>query len=95
MSLALAVATYLIFWVITLFAVLPIGVRTAREQGGETPAGHADSAPVNPMLAKKALLTTVIATLLFAIYYANFVHGWIRLEDIPGWRDSGPYRPPS
>jgi predicted secreted protein len=93
MSPVLAVATYLIFWVITLFVVLPIGVRTAREEGDEPVAGHADSAPVNPLLAKKAILTTIIATLLFALYYANYVNGWIRLEDIPGWQDSGPYRP--
>lgn len=95
MSLALAVATYLIFWVVTLFAVLPFGVRTAREEGKETPTGHADSAPTNPMIGKKALLTTVIATLLFGLYYANYINGWMKLDDIPGWQDSGPYRPPS
>ncbi len=93
MGLALAIATYLIIWVITLFAVLPFGVRTAAEAGERGVAGQATSAPVRPMLATKALWTTVVATLIFALYYANFVHGWVRLEDIPGWREKGPYQP--
>jgi predicted secreted protein len=93
MSLVLAIATYLIIWVITLFAVLPFGVRTAAEAGERGVAGQADSAPMRPMLAKKALWTTLVATIIFALYYANFVNGWLMLEDIPGWHDRGPYRP--
>ena len=93
MSLVLAVATYLIFWVITLFVVLPIGVRTVREEGGEPARGHADSAPADPMVVRKIIMTTVISLLLFALYYANYVNGWIGLADIPGWQYVGPYRP--
>ncbi len=95
MTVALTIATYLIFWVITLFAVLPFGVKTTRETGGDPVRGEADSAPANPMLARKMLWTTLIATALFAIFYANFEHGWIKLDDIPGWQDSGPYAPHS
>ena len=93
MNPVLAIASYLIIWSITLFAVLPFGVRTPGEAGEQPVAGQADSAPVRPMLVKKALWTTIVATVIFAVYYANFVHGWVLLEDIPGWKDRGPYRP--
>lgn len=93
MKPASAIAIYLLFWSITLLAVLPFGVRTSRELGQEPVPGEADSAPHNPMLRKKLLWTTIISTTLFALFYANFVAGWVLLADIPGWKDSGPYQP--
>jgi predicted secreted protein len=87
------IAIYLLFWAITLFAVLPFGVRTTREAGGEPVAGEADSAPANPMLWAKIKWTTLIATALFGLFYANYVAGWVEMADIPGWADKGPYRP--
>ena len=92
MKPASAIAIYLLFWTLTLFAVLPFGVRTTREEGGEPAFGEADSAPANPMMKRKLIWTTGIATARFALFYANYVGGWIALEDIPGWKDSGPYR---
>jgi predicted secreted protein len=95
MKPASAIAIYLLFWTLTLFAVLPFGVRTTRESGADPVPGQADSAPHNPMLGKKLVWTTIVATTLFALFYANYVNGWIALEDVPGWKDSGPYRPES
>ena len=66
MKPASAIAIYLLFWSLTLFAVLPFGVRTTRELGHDPVPGEADSAPHNPMLGKKLLWTTVISTALFA-----------------------------
>ncbi len=80
-----AIAIYLLFWMLTLFAVLPWGVRTSDEAGTPRVLGEADSAPANPLMWKKAAWTTVIASVLFIAFYANYVHGWILLEDIPGW----------
>jgi predicted secreted protein len=87
------IAIYLLFWSITLFAVLPFGVRTAREEGRDPVPGEADSAPANPMLLAKIKWTTVIATALFALFYANYVQGWVVMSDIPGWAEKGPYKP--
>ena len=70
---------------LTLFVVLPFGVKTADEAGDAPVAGAADSAPANPMLRRKLIWTTALATALFALFYANFTHGWITLDDIPGW----------
>lgn len=93
MKPASALAIYLLFWSLTLFAILPFGVRTHHDDGTEPVAGQADSAPTNPRLLRKALWTTIVATILFALFYANYTARWIDLDDIPGWEDTGPYKP--
>jgi len=80
-----AVAIYILIWTLTLFAVLPFGVRTADEAGIIRGPGEADSAPAHPLLWRKAAWTTLIASVVFALFYANYVRGWVTLEDIPGW----------
>lgn len=51
---------YAVSWWLVLFMVLPIGVRMAEKPE----LGHAASAPVNPNLRKKFLLTSVVTLLL-------------------------------
>ncbi len=77
MRLGSAIAIYLLFWWLILFAVLPFGVRTDEEVGAQRQAGHADSAPHRVQLGKVVVRTTIVATLLFVLYYANWVYGWI------------------
>jgi len=86
MQLGSAVAIYLLFWTLTLFVTLPLGVRTHEEAGVERVRGQADSAPVAPMLWRKLLLTTMISSVIFAVFYVNFVNGWVTLDDVvPGF----------
>ncbi|MDP9085404.1 MAG: DUF1467 family protein, partial [Pseudomonadota bacterium] len=40
-----AVAIYFLFWSLSVFLVLPFGVRTSDEAGGERVRGQAESAP--------------------------------------------------
>lgn len=80
-----ALVIYILFWMLTLFAVLPFGVRTSAESGEALIPGQADSAPVRPMLRTKALWTTAISAVLFGLYYCNYVYGWITMADVPGW----------
>ena len=82
MKLGSALAVYLLFWTVTLFAMLPIGVRTHEEAGADRVPGQADSAPHAPMLARKILRTTLISGGLFALFYGNFVYGWIGFDDV-------------
>lgn len=83
MSLAFALAIYFIIWWVVLFAMLPIGVRTAEEVGEKATPGFAESAPHQPRLLPKMLATTVIATLVFAGVYAIVAHHVITLDDVP------------
>ena len=59
MKLTSILAIYLLFWVMSLFLVLPFGVRTAEEAGAERVPGHAESAPHGfSLLALWRFLTT-------------------------------------
>jgi predicted secreted protein len=82
-TLAYAIALYLVIWWIVLFAMLPIGVRTAEEAGEKTSPGNAESAPHLPNLLPKMVATTVVASFVFAALYAVIVHHVITLDDIP------------
>jgi predicted secreted protein len=70
-------AIYVLFWTMCLFVVLPFGVRTPEEEGVECPPGHAPSAPHRFSLGKVALRTTIVSAVLFAIFYANYLYGWV------------------
>jgi predicted secreted protein len=61
----LAIAIYVTIWWIVLFAVLPLGVRSAEEAGEERPEGTDPGAPTAPQLARKAAITTVVAAVVF------------------------------
>ncbi len=73
--LPLALAIYVTIWWIVLFAVLPLGVRSAEEAGEELPEGSDPGAPVAPQLVKKAVITTVVAAIVFVLVAlgANYV----------------------
>ena len=70
-------AIYFLFWVMSAFALLPVGVRTHEELGLEKVPGQADSAPANFRPGRVALLATAIAAVLTGIYWLNYVNGWI------------------
>ncbi|RMD62944.1 MAG: DUF1467 family protein [Alphaproteobacteria bacterium] len=63
---------YGILWWLVLFTVLPWGVRVP----DNPEPGHATSAPERPMLWRKALVTSVIAGILWLIVY------WIVTSDL-------------
>lgn len=77
-----ALAIYTLFWVFTVFVVLPFGVRTTDEAGGERVPGQAESAPHDFRLGRLALRVTVVATIAFALYYLNYVNGWITPQSV-------------
>jgi len=82
MSLAFAIAIYVVIWWVVLFAMLPIGVRTQAEEGDIAP-GTAESAPHLPRLLPKMVATTVVASIVFAIVYAIVAHKIVTLDEIP------------
>jgi predicted secreted protein len=53
-----------------IFMVLPFGVRTAREAGGEIVAGQAATAPAKPRITTKFLVTTLISGLIMGAIVA-------------------------
>jgi len=75
-------AIYALFWVMSAFVLLPFGVRTHEEAGLEKVPGQADSAPANFRPGKLAIRASVIAAILSAAYIANYLNGWITVDDI-------------
>lgn len=69
MGFATGLMVFFILWWVVIFTVLPFGVRTVEEEGGTVEQGHAPSAPVRPMLLKKALITTAITAVLWLGVY--------------------------
>lgn len=72
-----AVAIYFLFWSLSVFLVLPFGVRTSDEAGGERVRGQAESAPHEFRPGRIAMRVTVVATVLFLMFQLNYVYGWI------------------
>jgi len=82
MSIPAALAIYFIIWWLTLFAVLPFGVRSQVEAGSVVP-GSEPGAPQRAGMLRNVIWTTVIAAVLFGLYYVNYTRGFITLDDIP------------
>lgn len=77
-----ALAVYFLFFVGIAFLMLPFGMRTNEEVGAENIPGQADSAPHRFELVPHLLKAAAIAAAVFAIYYLNYVNGWITAEDL-------------
>lgn len=77
MQLASMIAIYALFWVISAFLVLPIGIRTPAETGDPLVPGQAESAPVHFRPGRVARAASLLALLLFGLFYANYRWDWI------------------
>ena len=82
MKLQSILAIYILFWTMSLFLVLPFGVRTPEEEGIECPPGHAPSAPHRFRPGLIALRTTILSAVLFGLFYANYHFGWVGIGSL-------------
>ena len=80
-----ALAIYFLFWFFSLFLVLPFSARTSVEAGEALVPGQAESAPHAFSPARVALRTTILSTVLFALFYLNYVNGWITADMLDYW----------
>jgi predicted secreted protein len=73
MTIVGGIVTFIIIWWLVVFMVLPW-----RAQPSENPQpGNVPSAPDNPRIGLKALITTGITIVIFAIAWAIGETGWI------------------
>jgi predicted secreted protein len=82
LKLGSILAIYFLFWVASAFLLLPFGVRTDEEVGAEKIPGQADSAPHRFDFASHVSRASLLATALFALYYANWYFGWLGVADL-------------
>jgi predicted secreted protein len=64
-------SAYAVLWFLCLFCLLPVGLGAERDPES--------GAPLKPMLGKKALYATVIATVLWLGFFAAITLGWVEL----------------
>jgi predicted secreted protein len=69
-------AIYSLFWSMSFFFVLPFRLRSDDLQDVAV-AGQAESAPPRFSFARTCLWTSIVAAVLFAIFYANWAYGWV------------------
>jgi Predicted secreted protein len=87
MNLASGLAIFFVIWWLSLFLVLPIGIRSQHETGTIEP-GTEPGAPVRSHILRRLAMTTLLAGLFFTLFYAVVTSG-MTLDDIPF------FRPPS
>lgn len=75
-------AIYFLIWWITLFAVLPFGVKSQHET--ETHPGTDPGAPVLPRMLQKLVWTTLVAAVIFAVITLAYSYRLLGIDDIPG-----------
>lgn len=80
MKVTSIVAIFALFWVMSAFLVLPFGVRTHDEAGLAKIPGQADSAPANFNAKRIAGRATILAVVLFGLFYLNYVYGWVTID---------------
>ena len=76
-------AVYFIIWWLVLFTILPIGSRSAHEEGIEVEAGHEPSAPVKLRMKEKFVQTTLVALVFYGFYYWLVYYSGFKLDDLP------------
>lgn len=82
MKIGSIIAIYFLFFCASAFVLLPFGVKTDEEVGAPKVPGQADSAPHQFDLKRHLVKATLLATVLFALYYANWAYGWITPDDL-------------
>jgi predicted secreted protein len=75
-------AIYFLIFCFSAFVLLPFGVKTHEEVGGERVPGQADSAPYRFDLRRHLLRAAGLAALLTVLYVANYQFGWITVDDL-------------
>lgn len=71
MDLVSGIVVFILLWWWSFFMVLPFGNKAPEN----IPAGHATSAPEKPRLLRKMGVTTILASIFFAITYALITSG--------------------
>jgi predicted secreted protein len=73
-------AIYFLFWFLSLFLVLPFEARIRRDVEVEKVPGQAESAPPHFSFGRVVLRTSIVAALLFGIFWANYRYEWLSIH---------------
>ena len=86
MTFTTALAAFFLIWWVSLFAVLPWGIRSQHE-GGEMAPGTDPGAPTSFRLGRKLLWTTAVAIVIYAGCYLVYSKHLVTLNSLMGRYD--------
>ena len=81
MSITSAIVLYAVTWFMVFFIVLPLRFVSQGDAGDVVP-GTPKSAPATEIVGRKAKLTTLIATVVWAVLAGIILSGVISIRDI-------------
>ncbi len=81
MNIVTGIVLYALIWFMTLFVVLQVGV-TSQSDAGERVTGTHGSAPVDPQLKRRFIITSVISAVIFAAIAGVILSGTVTIADI-------------
>ncbi len=81
MNVVTGLVLYAIIWFMTLFLILPLRMQS-QDEAGERVAGTPGSAPQNPHLRRRFLITSGVAAVIWAVVAWVILSGSVSIEDI-------------
>lgn len=81
MNITAAIVLFTVIWFMVFFIILPLRLVTQGERGEVVPGTHV-SAPDEPGLKRKAIITTLIAVVIWSIAAAIILSGIITAADL-------------
>ncbi|MGR1581207.1 DUF1467 family protein [Thalassobius sp. S69A] len=89
MSITSAIVLYAVIWFMSFLIAIPIRLQTQGDVGKVVPGTHA-GAPEHHQLKKKAIITTIVAAVLWCIITAIILSGWITVRDLDWFNRMNP-----
>ena len=80
MSITAIIVVYAVTWFMVFFCVLPLRFISQADAGSVVP-GTPRSAPASEIVGRKARITTVVATLIWAVLCGIILSGWVTVRD--------------
>ncbi|MDR5651158.1 DUF1467 family protein [Ruixingdingia sedimenti] len=80
MSITAAAVLFLVCWFLVFFIVLPLRLTTQGE-AGDVVEGTPSSAPAGFIVRRKALITTVVAVVVWAVLSGIILSGVVSVRD--------------
>jgi predicted secreted protein len=81
MTITSAIVLYSVTWFMTLFVVLPIRT-VSQDEAHRIEPGTPPGAPAGPVMRRKAWITTMVATPIWAVITGVILSGWITVEHL-------------
>ncbi len=82
MPIVTAIALYFVIWWLSLFLVLPWGIRGQHEDG-DVVKGTEPGAPIAPRMKRKIIQNTILAAMIWLVVFAIIQFDLVSLDNIP------------